>query len=243
MLASERRVLITNIVIKNKIVHVHTLANEFNVSKMTIRRDLNKLEKEGLVIRTHGGAYFNDELSEQLDYQLKKEENKDIKNEIGLYAASLVKDNDTIAINTSTVTASVARFLIDKKITVITNSLDVINTLADSETISLIVVGGNYIPKYRSFEGYKTIRDFSDHSYDLCFVGTNGIVGNNIYTGAKLESQAKKIIIQNSKQPYILTENSKWFKEGSHLIANINQVKIITKNSPIKHRNIIDIAR
>lgn len=103
------------------------------------------------------------------------------------------------------------------------------------------MVGGNYIPEYRSFEGPNTIRRFLEYEYDIGFLGTNGIDETNIYTGAKLESEAKKAIIKNAKKTYILTENNKWYKKGKHRIANINDVNIITRNPPVIHKNIIDI--
>ncbi len=242
MLASERLVLITNKIIENKIVHVNTLSKEFNVSKMTIRRDLNTLAKEGFIKRTHGGALFNEELAELLDFNFKQQENKEVKREIAEYAASLIHDNDTIAINTSTVTTMLAPFIKDMKITVVTNSLDVINQLSDSKTITLIAVGGTYISKYRSFEGTNTIQEFSDYDFDIAFVGTNGIYDNYIHTGSALEAQAKKVLLKNAKKSYILTENTKWYKKGNHRIAKLRDITVITKNAPLSHLNIIDIA-
>lgn len=234
MLAKERRIDIVNTVIKTKIIHVHELAQKYSVSEMTIRRDLASLEKDGLIKRTHGGAIFNEEFSEIIDYNMKTKENKSTKIKLAEYAASLIKDGDIIAINTSTVCSEIAPFIIDKNITVVTNALDVTNILSYSKTINLITTGGVYVKKYRSFEGTQTIKTFESFNFDISFIGTNGINQNGIHTGGSLEAKAKKTLIKNSKKTYILAEKHKFKLEGQHKIADFAEVTIITNEFDLK---------
>lgn len=231
MLAAERRIQIMNTIIKSKIVHVKDLAVHFDVSEMTIRRDLNHLAKDGALTRSHGGAVFNEKFSFIINQEIKKNVNYHEKLAIAEFAASLIKDGDTIAINTSSITVNIARFILDRKITVVTNSLEIANILSKSRTINLIITGGTYVHDYLSIEGSKTISDFSSFNYDSSYIGTNGIIGDSIFTGGTVESESKIAIINKSKRAYILAEQSKFGQRGQHRIAKLQDVKVITNKT------------
>ena len=118
MLALERRKLILDKLQAEKRVVVSELSQLYNVSEETIRRDLDKLEKEGLAIKSYGGAVINEDISIDLPFNVRKNQNVSGKQKMAEIAASLVNDGDHIFLDASTTAVFVAKA---KRLTVITN--------------------------------------------------------------------------------------------------------------------------
>ncbi|MFR9308507.1 MAG: DeoR/GlpR family DNA-binding transcription regulator, partial [Lachnospiraceae bacterium] len=134
---------------ENRIVKANELAEKFQVSMETIRRDLEQLEKEQIVRRVHGGAVLNVASGIEPDYSYREIKNYEQKIMIGKKAAELVKDGDTIIIDIGTTTLQMAKFLRGKSITVFTNSIKFAQELMDEEKVQLYLLGG----KVRRGEG------------------------------------------------------------------------------------------
>ncbi len=149
---ADRQKLITEQIRTQGIVRVNELSELLNVSVLTIRRDLDQLEKQGLLERTHGGAVLRQSMSVESLYSQKEQVNKTEKELIALTAAALIDDGDMVIINSGSTTRAVIEALKSKKITIITNNIGAAQ-IADEAAFDLIFIGGSYRPQSRSVTG------------------------------------------------------------------------------------------
>ena len=147
MLAIDRRNEILEKVQRDGSVRVTELSQRFDVTEETIRRDLEKLEAEGRITRTYGGAVLNKGTKEDLSINIRETFNQEDKNRIARKVVELINDGDSIMLDASTTTMYVARHLKNKSgITVITNSLRVPMEMAGNTEAEVIVAGSTFRP-------------------------------------------------------------------------------------------------
>lgn len=158
MLALERRNLILEKLQEEKRVVVSQLSQLFDVSEETIRRDLDKLEKEGLATKSYGGAVINEDVSIDLPFNIRKNQNVVGKQKMAEIAAKLIQDGEHIFLDASTTAVFVAKALKEKKerLTVITNSVEILLELSDVSGWNIISTGGVMKEGYLAFLGSKT---------------------------------------------------------------------------------------
>ena len=143
MLAIERRNRILTILREERHVVVSELAKVFDVSEETIRRDLDKLEKEGHVVKTYGGAVISEGSEAELPYVIRKKANVEAKQKIADLAADLIMDGDTLILDASSTAVFIAQKIKSKKeITLITNSIEVLMELSDVTGWKILSTGG-----------------------------------------------------------------------------------------------------
>ena len=160
MLALERRNLILEKLQEDKKVVVSLLSRQFGVSEETIRRDLEKLEADGFAIKSYGGAVLNENSNVDMPFGIRKNKNVSAKQKIAELAAKLVDDDDQIMLDASTTAVFIARALKQKsRLTVVTNSIEVLLELADMSGWNVISTGG------KLKEGY--LADFAVLSDDI----------------------------------------------------------------------------
>ena len=152
---ASRQQYILNLIKTEGTVTVSQLAEELGVSELTIRRDLDQLEKKGLVERTHGGATARRNLPVEPDYLQKASEYPKEKEAIGQAVAAMVQEGDTLYINSGSTTFEVIRSVValQKKVTIVTNNIDAIWLCKESEHIRLILAGGVYRSRSHSVSG------------------------------------------------------------------------------------------
>ena len=155
MLALERRNLILEKLQTEKRVVVSQLSQLFDVSEETIRRDLDKLEKEGLATKSYGGAVINEDISIDLPFNIRKNQNVVGKQKMAELTADLVQDGEHIFLDASTTAVFVAKALKEKRerLTVITNSVEVLLELSDVSGWNIISTGGVMKEGYLAFLG------------------------------------------------------------------------------------------
>ena len=157
MLALERRNLILEKLQNEKRVVVSELSQLYGVSEETIRRDLDKLEKEGLAIKSYGGAVINEDVSIDLPFNVRKNQNVVGKQKMAEIVASLVHDGEHLLLDASTTAVFVAKALKEKeRLTVITNSMEILLELADVSGWNIISTGGMMKEGYLAFLGSRT---------------------------------------------------------------------------------------
>ena len=143
MLALERRNLILEKLQAEKKVVVSELSQLYGVSEETIRRDLDKLEKEGLATKSYGGAVIKEDVSIDLPFNIRKNQNVSGKQKMAEITASLVQEGDHIFLDASTTAVFVAKALKEKeRLTVITNSMEILLELSDVSGWNIISTGG-----------------------------------------------------------------------------------------------------
>ena len=136
-------------------VSVGELKDRLDVSEVTVRKDLSFLEDEGLIIRTHGGARLAQDVNRMRTLALREGENLDLKRRIARRAAGLVRDGDTVYLDSGSTCQALAEELRDgsRSLRIITNALAIMNILEDAEGISLYTIGGSYRREAGSFVG------------------------------------------------------------------------------------------
>lgn len=226
----ERTKIILEELEKHGIVKVADLSTLLNCSDVTIRSDIKKLEEQGLLQRTHGGAL-------KVDVQMTKRytgesihKHADKKIAIAKQAYEFVEDNDTIIIDDASTSLYLARCIKEdasKHLVVVTNSLLVAMELKDAAHVDLFMVGGQIAGTLAAGMGDMAIDNIGNFYVDKAFIGVKGInfkVG--ITSIAYPQMQIKRAIIKASEELYVLADSSKF---GSAYLSVICPMEQITK--------------
>jgi len=234
MLAAERHARIAQLIARQNAVTVSDLCKRFSVSDMTIRRDLQRLEKEGILIRTHGGAVAR-VVESDADYGEREQAQRAEKDAIACVAASLVSPGETIFMDAGTTTAQLARHLHGKMgLTVITNSLYVLRELGGDEQIDLIATGGTVRQSTLSFVGSWAEQMIAHFHADRLFLAATavdlerGLFNSNVY-----ELGIKQQMIQNARHVILLADHTKFGNQSTVKIADLDVVHCVITDTGI----------
>lgn len=233
MFAEERKREILRLLNIQKKVKTLELSQLFNVSEPTIRRDINEMDEQGLLVRTHGGALSIDQSEMEPSFSEKIERFHQEKHDIGILAAGLIKDHDTVVLDSGTTTVAIAKNIKAKQVTVITNSLDVAAVLQENEEVELIVTGGQMRWNTRAMVGSLTEKALSAFRVNLAFVGTNGFNENGFMTPNMTEAQTKKKMIDIADRVFIVADSSKYGKTQLCVVAALNGVNGIISDAQL----------
>lgn len=242
MFAEERLEEIINIIDKEGKVFVKDLSQKFDVSEGMIRKDLQRLEKEGKIRRTYGGAMKADTFKNDLNINTRMNKNVESKSKIAKKAFDIIEDRDTIFLDVSSVNYLLAQFIAnsEKNITLVTNMSSIPLLFNDNDNCKLVVVGGVYNKELGGCIGAETINELEKYRFNKAFIGSSGI---NVNTGKVCnfdleEGKTKQAIISSSSNSYILIENEKFYHEGIYIFADLNDVTgIVTDENP--HKDIV----
>jgi len=209
---------------------VAELAKKFNVSEMTIRRDLKQLSSMGLIIREHGKAIYPQNVpSTRVDFITRLGEAHKEKMAIGKAAAELVKDGESIIIDSGTTTLAVAVSL-NKKCIVVTNSLPVADILSMKKEITILLTGGEIQRTTFSLMGPITRENLSGFNADKLFLASTGVsLEKGLSTSSMAESEVKQAMIESAKEVILVADSSKLGKVFYHTFAKWDKIhKFIT---------------
>jgi DeoR family transcriptional regulator of aga operon len=227
-----RRKDILNILSEKGEVMVNELSQQFKVSEVTIRNDLDQLEQKNTLIRARGGA-LKFETGVAVDQRLadKSKINFKEKNRIGKKAAAMVVESDTIIIDSGSTTAELVRNLPDlQDLTVITNALNIANLLGNSHNINMIMPGGYLRKNSLSLVGPLAEKSLRNFNVDKVFLGVDGFdTRQGIFTPNVEEARLNEIMIEISKEVIVLVDSSKFKKRSLAFICSIKEIdKVIT---------------
>ncbi|MBE5780733.1 MAG: DeoR/GlpR transcriptional regulator [Clostridiales bacterium] len=232
MTTSQRRMRILDIIQDNKSVEVNNLAKMFSVSTMTIRRDLAIFEKQGLITTNYGGAYLNQGTSVDASFSLKSGQRIETKRAIGYEAAKLVEDGDTIIMDCGTTVLQMAKYLQDKRITIITNSWALINYFRSNSKVTLILAPGEYKENHAGVVSEMTMRFFEDLNADKTFLGTQGLdIDRGATVADFMECSIKRTMLLAGKMKVLLCDHNKFGQTFLVKEADISEVDyLVTDN-------------
>lgn len=216
-------------------VKVDKLAKTFEVSGMTIRRDLDELEKTGQIIRTRGGAVSLLEKSGQSPLSIRVGEKQSIKQKIGQAAADLVNDGEIIALDTGSTTLEVARCIPkNKNLTVVSNCLTILQVLSNLSSLNLISTGGEFDQLEQTFVGDLAIRTLETLNFDKFFFGVGGIDKSHGITEINsILLGLKQVYIRNSREVIAVLDSSKFGRVNNVRVCPVHSIKmLITDQSP-----------
>jgi DeoR family transcriptional regulator, aga operon transcriptional repressor len=234
LLTIERRVKTLDILNSKGRVSVNELSRLFNVSEVTIRNDLSHLENKGLLIKSRGGAIKSQRVG--IDQQLneKTKLNSKEKQLIGKKASEIIKDGDTIIIDSGTTTVEVAKNLGEiRNLTVITNALNIASQLIRNE-IRVILLGGMLRNSSLSLIGPVAENSLKSFHCDKCFIGLDGIDSQSgIFTPNPEEANLNRMMIEASKEVIIVTDSSKFKRKSFAFISPLSKIDIVITDSKI----------
>lgn len=227
MLAVERRGKIEQTILKNKSVLVLELAKEYDVTTETIRSDLEKLEKQGVLVRTYGGATLVESREADMNINERETVNFEGKQRIGMKAAELIKDGETVFLDASTSSLQLARNIKDKKgITIITNAEKIVMELSDCPDIKVICTGGMLHSKNMSYIG-RVVEETIRKSYyaNKVFFSCRGItLSRGLMESTEAEAEIKKAMIECSESAIFLCDKKKLGRLGVPVISGLNKI-------------------
>lgn len=231
MLITDRKSAILNYINKNQSADVSTLAKLFDVSEVTIRRDLNELDETGQIRRVHGGAEKIPLLTEEPQYIKRLKENNQPKQLIAKEAVRFVKDNMIVFLDAGTTIFEIAKEIINHNyynLTLITNDINTAYLIHQSGKNNLIVIGGNVIKKNGNIQGALANQMFNNINPELSFVGSSSIGSDlKLYSPDEQKIALKKNIIQNSAKTILTVDSTKFDKRSLYYITDLNQFDMI----------------
>ncbi|ELH0986427.1 DeoR/GlpR family DNA-binding transcription regulator [Staphylococcus pseudintermedius] len=233
---AKRIVEIEHFINNKNTVTLEELSKNFNVSINTIRRDINQLVKMDKVKKVYGGVEsVNISHSSATDFNDRNIEHSEDKRHIGQLAAQKLEAGDVVYIDTGTTTMHILDY-IDKSLplTVITNSLDVMNKAVQLENIDLFIIGEQFKKTTRSFIGVDRHSLLNKMNIQKAFMAATGInVPNGLSNSEVEENYIKQLVMKKSKQKYICVDSSKMNKSTLLTYAPLDSVHSIITNQPL----------
>jgi DeoR/GlpR family transcriptional regulator of sugar metabolism len=210
-------------------VSVSELESEFGISPMTVRRDLDALEREGRARRTHGGAVSPGLVAQEDSFESRLTQSRTSKESLGRAARALVEDGEAVFVDSSTTAYFAVQSLVvaGVRVTFLTNSVPVMELVsrAESPHTELIGLAGSLRKATRSFVGPATIEAIERHFADKALFSVNGVAPGGILTEADpLEAEVKRQMLARSRCAILLLDGSKLQRAGLSAIAEMKAV-------------------
>jgi DeoR family transcriptional regulator of aga operon len=229
LLIGERRRRICELVREEGRVTVEELAVRFGTSQVTIRADLSTLESAGALTRTHGGALNLSDVDQPLD--VKQLQHRAEKLRIAEAAAALIKDGESLILDSGTTTAEIARRIrsLDlKSINVITNGLNIAAILSDVPAVRLIIPGGILRRESNSLTGPMAEAALDALQADRLYLGADGVDPRiGVMTPHLAEAELNAKMIKMARQVVVVADASKFARHNISLIARIEQLHML----------------
>ncbi|MFZ0533600.1 MAG: DeoR/GlpR family DNA-binding transcription regulator [Anaerolineales bacterium] len=240
----DRQLQILQLVERQQRISVADICTTFDVSKATARRDLVTLASEGKVQRVHGGAIALTQTPPEQPILQRQREQTDEKIRIGQVAAALVQDGETVFLGSGTTVLEVARTLrVRRNLTVLTNSLPVVNTLAGVEGITVICLGGMLRDSELSFIGHITEQALAEVRADKVFIGTRAISLEYGLTHEHLpETMTDRAILKAGKEIIVLADHTKFGHAATVRLAPLERIHTIVTDEQMP-RDFADVVQ
>ncbi|MFD2706045.1 DeoR/GlpR family DNA-binding transcription regulator [Salibacterium lacus] len=240
---NERQREIVKMIDRNGAARVADLSSMFHVSEETIRRDFEKLEKDKLLRKIHGGALKVDQGVEtpQLHRQSKNAEEKQV---IAKKAASFVENGDIIAVDASTTALMVVQHVKDKSITVITNSIGVTMELSTEDHIRVILIGGYLSKASMSLVGNFAERVIEDYHVDKFFFSCLGVdIQRGVSEMHEDQALVKKQLISISENLYLLADSSKFGEKSLFRLCDVSILDYLITDNKVSMNSIREVNK
>ncbi|MBG9813888.1 DeoR family transcriptional regulator [Bacillus endophyticus] len=248
MLVAERQQKIVDLVNLRSSIRVSELSEIFSVTEETIRRDLEKLEKENKLRRSHGGAVSVQEKESEIDFSEREITNVLEKKVIAHEAVKRVENGDRIILDASTTAWYMAKILPNIPLTVITNSIKVAIELSKKDRIEVISTGGILLPKSLSYVGPLAERSLENYHVNKAFLSCKGIdLNSGLSDSNEWQALLKRKMIERSNKTFLMVDSSKFgYREFSHIstLDQVDEMIVDIKLPPhsqekLKEKNII----
>lgn len=211
---------------------IEELCKLFDVSEMTIRRDLSELQEKGLLIRTHGGAKLTESKFFEISFSAKSNQFVQEKMKIAEQAARFIEPGQRIVVDSGTTAGHITRYIKEQRLTVITNALNVVTDLVDSPSIDLHICGGSFRRGIAASIGPMTVSCFEAYRCDLLFLGVDGIDSSGTLTVPDMqEAMVKQAMMEIAEKVIVLADHSKIGRNSLGVIGQLSSVDTLITGS------------
>jgi len=225
MLVAERYRQILQLVNERGSVRVNELSQICKVTEETIRRDLDRLESEGRLLRSYGGAVRIEPQTAETSYLLRETAHVTEKQRISVRAVQCIEANDRIVLDASTTAWHMAAHMPDIPLTVLTNSLKVTLLLSEKRNIHVINAGGMLVANSLSFVGPLTEQSLDEYYVNKAFISCHGVhMERGISEANELQARVKRKMIGIADEVYVLADHSKFDVQAFTMIGGWNQI-------------------
>ncbi len=229
----DRRKKILEILNSQSKVRVYNLSKQFMISEVTIRNDLDELEKQGLLERVHGGAVSTYRSYFSMNFLDRMDTNKEEKIRIAKETASMVSDGDTIILGSGTTPIYVAKELRDKKdLTILTNSIFAVQELSlNKDIIGIILLGGNINPKYQFTYGDDALSQLNKYKADKLILSSDGISSEyGLTTYHHFEAEMNRQMISRVNKTIVVADYTKIGRSSFAHIEELDKIDCLVSN-------------
>lgn len=235
MFQLERRNLIIQYLEEHGRVTVEELSQKFDVTPMTIRRDLQHLEDNDIAVRTFGGAVLKSDLDTEISYEDKSISHKEEKNRIAAYAASIIKDGQIVLLDSGTTNMEIAKKLKDKKgLTIVTPDVLLASYLIQSTDFKTLCTGGYVQNNIGACIGSRASDFLRNINVDIGFMGASSVdIERGITTPTIEKAEVKKQIIESSEKVILVTDSSKFGRTSFAKICSIDELDLVITDDNI----------
>jgi DeoR/GlpR family transcriptional regulator of sugar metabolism len=229
----ERQNQIVQLLSRNQRISVAEICAAFDISEATARRDLEALESSKKIRRVHGGAIPLAYISPEVPLLVRREEQAEMKRRIGQAASELICDGDTIVLGSGSTVLEVAQHLKEhRNLTVITNSLPVLNLMVEKPNISLVSIGGMLLPTELCFIGHVAELALEEVRADKAIIGVHSINLEQGLTGDYLpEAKTDRALLQAARETIIVADHTKFGRISAALLVPVDKVQTIVTDS------------
>ncbi|WP_186763309.1 DeoR/GlpR family DNA-binding transcription regulator [Lentzea tibetensis] len=222
-------------------VGVGELAELTGCSEMTVRRDLDQLEKEGLLRRVRGAA-VSMLTGEETPFAARSKQRLDVKRRIGVEVASLIEDGETVVLDGGSTTVEAARLLVNRRLTVLPLSLHGLEVLRAADQVRVVVPGGDLRPGEQSFVGPLAEHAFDVMRFDTMILGSCGLSARNGISAHDLaEGAVKKAAVEASSRVIAAVDSSKFGRTAFGRVCPISDVDVLVTDTDAPADEIAEI--
>lgn len=234
-----RRNHILDILHRDGQVLVSQLSELMNATPVTIRSDLDALEKDGYLERVQGGAVQTAQSYYNLEFQQRKQHKKAIKKAIAESVAMMIQDGDTLFMNSGTTTYYVALALKrHKKLNIVTNSISIALELGETPSFRVILLGGDINAQYAFIHGADAQEQLLKYKADRAILSMDGICPDGITTYHAEEAVMDRLMIQRSKQTILVADHEKLNHDGFSYVCDLNSIDTLVTDNTISKQEI-----
>jgi DeoR family transcriptional regulator, fructose operon transcriptional repressor len=231
MLAETRRRHLFDLITRQGYATLDELVKMLGVSESTVRRDLEVLDLAGSIKRTHGGAVYTGEVRSMPAFDERTETAAAEKRAIGLAAAALLQDGDTVLLDGGTTTLEVARALIGRRVQVVTNSLPIAQLLTSSQQTDLILIGGYVYPRTGVALGPLAIATMQSIRVRTAILGAGGVVTEGIYNSNSLLVETERQMMSCGQEIMIVADHTKFGRLALARLCGLDEVDQVVSDS------------
>ena len=233
MLAIERRNAILEKLQAERRVVVSELSQIYKVSEETIRRDLEKLENDGFVIKSYGGAVINENANVDLPFNIRKKRNVISKQKIAEVISSRLKDGTSIMLDASSTAVYIAKALKERKnLTLITNSIEILIEMFDTPNVNVLSTGGAMREGSFALVGPQTDKMLKSYHVDVAIVSAKGF---DLETGMtdteELHANNKKTMLHAGREKVLAVDSSKFGKTAFTEIGTLEDISMVVTDA------------